>query len=229
MPDALRETAARFRAGMPRAGAVDPDRVRPPCNNVHVVDPAKAGQQCGESLGTGDVHALHCQVGGGQVLRHGGVARAVGSLVLEHLGITPLYEQWEPSLDRRTAGGEIQRAKLDVCYHDAEQRHVMLDITCVSPLAGDPGHLASAARRDGVSAQAAESGKYARYGQTVTPFVLELGGRPSKGTREYIGSVIAQSSSDRPHSTLGAQAWMRISCTLQRYVAMQLRRAEGLY
>ena len=73
--------------------------------------------------------------------------------------------------------------------------------------------------------------KKSRYGDRVIPVIFELGGRPAEPTKQFVRTLIHAMDSDDAEAEAparGAQIWNRISCTLQRYVAMQLRRAAGL-
>ena len=104
----------------------------------------------------------------------------------------------------------------------------MMDVAIMSAVAGSVGCVNAAARRDGKAAERGVVAKRNRYGQEVVPFVLEVGGRPSLPARQWVRKVISFGTQEGEHPLLGATAWQMISCTLQRYVALQLTSAESL-
>ncbi len=222
LPDELWETACRFRLGM-RAAA---HRQLPGSQGV-CQHRARTGVPCGKALDMYDVHAVHCLTGGGTQARHDAMGRVLGSTVQEVLGVRCQYEQRVPQLDRMT-GGELERAVMDVVYQDPDLGTQFIDVSVVSARAGVQARVMTAARREGHAAERACALKKARYGEAVLPFVLELGGRPSGPAMAWVRTLVARAGEDSEMPLLGAQVWGRISCTLQRYVALQLRRAAGL-
>ena len=140
------------------------------------------------------------------------------------------YEQRIPALDKDVTlpSGETQRleAIMDVVY-DNMPGQVLLDVRVCSPCAGEFASVLAASRRDGEAAARQVRDKETRYGPTVTPFVVETGGRPSREAREWVRALVRESQLDEPPAALGAKIWAHVSCTLQRYIAVQLRRAEG--
>ena len=226
LPNPLWQTSVRLRMGMPAAAADDATRTQGACRNT-----TAAGRVCGEPLSGDDMHPLHCACGGGVVLRHASLARSVGRMAAEHRGTVVRYEQRTPALDKIITlqpSGETKtlEAILDVVY-DNMPGQVLLDVRVCSPCAGEHAWVQAAARRDGEAAARQVRNKETRYGPTVTPFVVETGGRPSKEAREWVRTLARDSQHDEPPSMLGAGIWAHISCTLQRYIAVQLRKAEG--
>ena len=183
LPDSLWETAARFRLGTKAAAGREPGRPQGACRNT-----TAAGRVCGEQLGQDDLQPIHCACGGGVVLRHGALARTLGRIVGEHTGASVKYEQHQPQLDKVVEGDTV-RAIMDVCYHDQQGQH-LIDVCICSPCAGEQPRLNAAAKRDGEAAARQVRNKYARYGETVTPFVLEVGGRPAREAREWVKGII---------------------------------------
>ena len=118
------------------------------------------------------------------------------------------------------------QAIMDVCYHDRTGHH-LIDVRICSPCAGDHARVLAASRRDGEAAARQVRAKIARYGDTVTPFIVEIGGRPSREAREWVKETIGETIQLGSHSILASKTWATLSCTLQRYVAIQLRKAEG--
>ena len=152
-----------------------------------------------------------------------------GRVAATHLEVAVKYEQFQPQLDKVIevdGKSEMHRAVLDVCYHDSEGQQ-LLDVRICSPCAGEAPKVQAAALRDGEAATRQVRAKIARYGETVTPFIVEVGGRPSKEAREWVQDVVRRTVLDGHSSILGATVWAMLSCTLQRYVAIQLRKAEG--
>jgi len=183
---------------------------------------------------------VHCSIGGCTAARHNGLAREIGSLVHATLGVTPRFEQHIPHLDRTVADASTGATRplaaiLDVVYDDPDDMaglyggQVLIDVAVVSAMAGDAARVANAGRRDGVAAQRACGVKLSRYGETVVPFVVEVGGRPSEAAKAWLRHLLPRISEDAEEAAIrGADAWRRISCVVQRYVALQLRRAEAL-
>ena len=221
LPDPLWETATRFRLGMRASADRDEGRALHTCRNT-----TQNGRVCGVVLEPDDLHPIHCPCGGGVCLRHGQLSRMVGRIAADHLEVAVKYEQRMPQLDK-IVQGETQHARLDVCYHDPQNHQVLMDVRIASPCAGETAKVAASARRDGETCCRQERNKIARYGESVMPFILETGGRPGKMAREWVRSVISQTTQMGAPAILASQAWAAISSTLQRYIATQLRKAEG--
>ena len=118
---------------------------------------------------------------------------------------------------------------MDVVHQHPTLGTTWIDVSVVSAAAGDAHRQIQAARKDGVAAANACIGKHARYGESVVPFVLEIGGRPSTPALTYVRTLLHCSPEENEEAPLqGATIWGMISCTLQRHVALQLRRAAGL-
>ena len=102
-----------------------------------------------------------------------------------------------------------------------------MDVRICSPCDGELPKIEAAARRDGEACARHVRIKRVRYDDTVIPFILEVGGRPCKEAREWVRKLMRDSVLEENKSVMGARAWAGISCTLQRYVAIQLLKAEG--
>ena len=100
---------------------------------------------CGEVLGKDDLHPIHCSCGGGVVLRHSSLARAVGRTAAENLEVTVRYEQRQPQLDKEIDGDEV-KAIMDVCYNSVRHGSVLMDVRICSPCAGDRTKVQAASR-----------------------------------------------------------------------------------
>ena len=116
---------------------------------------------------------------------------------------------------------------MHVVDHGVGHGTTLIGIRVCSPCAGEFACVLAASRRDREAAARQVRNKETRYGPTVTPFVVETGGRPSREAREWVRALVRDSQQDDPPATLGANIWAHVSCTLQRYIAVQLRRAEG--
>ena len=111
------------------------------------------GRTCGAQLDKTGFHALTCQNGGGVLVRHNRVGKAVGGLLTRWRRCTPLFEQRVPTWDRprrRLAPGQdpVERAILDIEY-SADDGRRWLDVTARHPAAGDAAAVHACACRDG--------------------------------------------------------------------------------
>ena len=173
------------------------------------------GRVCQRALGPDDQHPLHGACGGGVVLRHASVARAVGRMAADRLGVNARHAQRQPQLDK-DVDGETVEAILDVVYQQPGDGQTLIDVRVCSPCAGEPAQILAAARRVGEAAARQVRNQEARYGDSVVPFVVETGGRPSKEAREWVRAVLRESIQDGTPAVLSARAWAHFSCTLQR-------------
>jgi hypothetical protein len=223
MADKDWQTATRYRLGLPAAAV--PEAARLPERCCHR---GPQGTACQHALRDDDVHAIHCSLGGGTLRRHNAVARTLAEVVRDTCGATCRFEQHVPRLDD-VKDGVPRRAIMDVVFQAPDGAVVLVDVSLVSACAGPAQRLMASARRDGAAADEACQLKRRRYGPEVVPFVMELGGRPSDHARAWMRKVLAWGGDrvEGPRLT-GAEAWARVSCTLQRYVAAQLRAAAGV-
>ena len=191
------------------------------CQHVHAT-----GRKCETPLDDEDTHAVHCSLGGGPVARHAAVARTLGSIMWDLTGLPAQYEQRVPQLDKQGADGEVVRAIMDVVGTSTSGAQVLVDVAVVSARAGSRAQREAAAKRPGLAAERAVAVKWQRYGENVIPFVLEVAGRPSAPAMQFVRKMLAeQAGADAPRQ--GAKVWARISCTVQRYVALQRQAAEA--
>jgi hypothetical protein len=122
MEDVFWRAALRQRLGMSRAELSKQELAAPAA--ACCLQRVGAGTTCGAPLDDRGFHALTDQVGGGVLLRHNRVAKAVGGLLQRWRGATPLFEQRVPTWDRlrrREEGNtdpqdQVERAILDVEY-----------------------------------------------------------------------------------------------------------------
>ena len=222
--DHLWATAVRFRLGCPAAAHDNPEAAPTTCclRNSH-------GTLCGAALHRNDLHAMHCLTGGATCQRHGAVSRTVGTVLRNLTQVPPQLEQRIPELDRLDSAGNEQQAIMDVVHQHPKMGTLWLDISCVSAAAGTGHKQAAAARKNGTAAERASQMKKSRYGDRVIPVVFELSGRPAESTKQLIRTLLH--STDKEEAAADAPvrgARSGTSCTLQRYVALQLRRAAGL-
>jgi hypothetical protein len=131
---------------------------------------------------------------------------------------SPKKEQILPQLSAKV-GGQIGQTMMDLVVHDGVQR-LLLDVTIVSPYAGDANFRAACARRDGHAARRAAVAKHAKYeSEDLVPFALETGGRLGTEARAYLRRL-AQSAED-PNAEM-LYLYKAVSVTLQSGVARQL-------
>ena len=228
MEDTYWCAALRQRLGLERAELPQEQLHSTPqqCCNV-----SRSGQQCVATLDDAGVHALTDQIGGGVLLRHDGVTRALGGLIGRWRHAAPLLEQRVPSWDRPRRNPQpwqdpVERAVLDVEYQ-ADAGRMWLDVTVRHPAAGDADAVLAASRKDGEASRRAEREKHARYpGEQLTPFALEIGGRIGAEARLWLLSEIRLLPDDIQTMEL-ARAYRVISCALQTGIVKQLRRASG--
>ena len=120
-----------------------------------------------------------------------------------------------------------KKAFMDVSYQ-VPQGVMDIDVRICSPCAGDDTRVRAAAKTDGEAGARQVTVKKSRYGPDVFPFICETGGRPTKEAMDWVKDVVKNSMLDIPIAIAGARIWARFSCTLQRCIATQLRKAEGL-
>jgi hypothetical protein len=234
MEDVFWRGALRQRLAMDRAELSQQELAAP--SSTCSLRRSSNGATCGAALDTKGFHALTDQVGGGVLLRHNRVAKAVGGLVLRWRGVAPLFEQRVPTWDRprRTEQGpgeaedSTERAILDVEYA-AEEGRRWIDVTVRHPNAGDRAAVLAACRRDGEATRRAERSKHQRYpGAQLTAFALETPGRVGAEAKAWLLHEVRQLPADTQTKEL-ARAYKVVSCALQTEVVRQLRRAAGLH
>ena len=150
--------------------------------------------------------------------RHDNVARTVADVITRQAGIPTRLEQWVPTMQRTTASGAIQNARLDVVL-TLDGQPTYIDVSIVSPFSRKPDDLAAAARTPGYMAKLAERGKFNRYpGHKLIPFVLETTGRPGQQARKFIQGLFR----DHPTPALAIRnAWACIQSTLHTSISLQ--------
>ena len=190
------------------------------------------GHTCGAQLDKTGFHALTDQNGGGVLVRHNRLAKAVGGLLTRWRRCTPLFEQRVPTWDRprrRLVPGldPVERAILDIEYAADDGRR-WIDVTVRHPAAGDAAAVQACARRDGEASRRAERSKHDRYpGEQLTAFAVETPGRVGAEARLWLLSEVRQLPQDMQTAEL-SRAYRVISCALQTEVVRQLRRAAGV-
>ena len=98
---------------------------------------------------------------------------------------------------------------------------------CVTPPL-EPWPTTRAARKPGEAARRAERTKHERYpGEALTAFAVELPGRLGAEAREWLKQQVRQLPSDTWTQELN-RAYKVLSCSLQTWMARQLRASSGL-
>ena len=228
MEDTFWSAAVRQRLGLARAELSQQELATASrtccCQNAR-------GTVCGQTLDDAGFHGLIEQCGGGVLMRHGRLAKAVAGLLCRWRRCTPLLEQRVPTWDRPRRNPQpgqdpIERAVLDIEY-DAEDGRRWLDVTVRHPAAGDLAAVRASSRKDGEAGRRAERAKHDRYpGQQLTPFVVETPGRIGAEGRLWLLSEVRQLPPDMQAPEL-ARAYKVVSCAVQTEIVRQLRRAAG--
>ena len=202
---------------------VHPSKLETPCQHRgrHGV--------CGEALSDDGAaeHPYSCKKGGHVVATHDAVRDEIWKFVKDKIDPGALREQRLEALRGEAAmdvgGGEeddsdededdCRRDILDVVWTE-EGRTVAIDVAIVGANS-DHGRLQAAASRDGVAAKRAERGKRTRYeGLPITPFVLEVGGRPGEAAIGVVRALAARAGLDEASRT-AAVLWQKVSIALQ--------------
>ena len=151
--------------------------------------------------------------------RHDGLVRCLGVLAARSLDPRPKLEQIIPELSRPVAG-QINEARLDVIIHDGASR-LLVDVTVMSPFAGDRNFRACCTRRDGHASRRAAIAKRSRYPSAdLVPFAVETGGRLGTDARALLARM-ADAADDR-HDEI-QYLYRAVSSVLQDGVAKQLQ------
>ena len=166
------------------------------------------------------------------MLRRAWLAKAVAGLLKRWTNQEPLLEQRVPAWDRqrqRPRPGEdpLERAVLDVEYTAASERR-WIDVSVRHPAAGTEADATRAARKPGEAARRAERTKHERYpGEHLKAFIVELPGRLGGEAREWLKQQVRHLPPDNWTRELN-RAYKVVSCSVQSWMARQLRSASGL-
>lgn len=211
--DSRFKVACRRRLGLPYPAYSEPPTVAPSCTNRTL-----QGRVCSAPCDPHGMHLECCAPGGGLMVRHDGLVRCLGVLAARSLDPRPKLEQIIPEL-ARPVQGQINEARLDVIIHDGISR-LLVDVTVVSPYAGDASFTATCARRDGHASRRAAVAKRARYpNPELVPFAVETGGRLGTDARALLARM-ANAADDR-HNEI-QYLYRAVSSVLQDGVARQL-------
>ena len=214
MEDPLFCTALRQRLFLPRAEYAQA-QLNSVTQQCHL--PKAHGAPCGQQLDERGYHALTEKSGGGVLLRHTRLQKAVGGLVVRWRGTRPLHEQRVPTWDRpsrrRSEQGRTEQAVLDVEYIDDDGRR-WIDVTVRHPCAGDENTVRLAARKDGEASRRAEREKHERYpGPRLTPFAVETPGRLGAEARLWLLTRCGPCQrSSSPRSSCVLTRWSAALC-----------------
>ena len=177
------------------------------------------GRVCGAACDASGKHLECCAPGGGLMVRHDSLVRGMGALISRNFDPRPRLEQIIPEL-ARPVHGQVNDARLDVVAHDGTSR-ILLDVTVVSPYAGDQSFRRACARRDGHASRRAEIGKRSRYpSEDLVPLAIETGGRLGSDARAFL--VRCANMADDPILEL-QYLYRAVSSLLQDGVARQLQ------
>ena len=116
---------------------------------------------------------------------------------------------------------------ITVCFTSGNQRR-WIDVSVRHPAAGTDADRTRAARKPGEASRRAERTKHERYpGEELTAFVVELPARLGGEAREWLKQQVRQLPPDTWTHEL-TRAYKTVSCTVQSWMARQLRKASGL-
>ena len=166
------------------------------------------------------------------MVRHAWYAKAAAGLLKRWTNQEPQLEQRVPTWDRprrrpRPGDDPLERAVLDIEYTTGNERR-WIDVSVRHPAAGTEADRTRAARKPGEAARRAERTKHERYpGEALTAFAVELPGRLGAEAREWLKQQVRQLPSDTWTQELN-RAYKVLSCSLQTWMARQLRASSGL-
>ena len=136
------------------------------------VNQAQHGRSvCGKPLGRHARHSCHCPCGPHRIAAHNSVVNALAH-TLAKAGGSVQTERFVPELYMKRANGTWREAVMDIAISwPLTPTLRLLDITLRS------SHYRGAALGAGAAAQHAHAEKHRRYGSTVQPIAVEVGGR----------------------------------------------------
>ena len=224
MPDEHFRVALRLRLQILHPGALSASPPATACGHRS----AQSRQRCNRCLDDRGHHPLTCEVGGGVVRRHDRIRDWLAGWIEAVTTFPVLTEQFVPRWDRVVNGGEeIERARLDVVFHNQNAQRTYIDVSIPSAFSTCPELLRARAARDGAAAARAEDGKRLRYpGPDLVPFVVEALGRPGADAIALLRACAPEQPEERSQA-LGS-AWQALSATLQTQNAELLLAAEAI-
>ena len=194
-----------------------------PARQLTCTNTTQTGRVCGAVCDPDGAHLECCSPGGGVVARHDNLVSLLATLAKRGMDPRPRVEQVVPQLQARVCG-QVSQARLDVIIHDATRR-MLVDVTVVSPYAGDASFINACSRRDGHAARRAAVAKRRKYEDPdLLPFAVETGGRLGADAKALLHAMAAHSQD--PVRELG-YLYRAVSSTLQDGVARQLEKVLG--
>ena len=163
---------------------------------------------------------------------HSRLERAVGGLIARWTLQKPLFEQrvpaWDRTRQRRTGEEYIERAIVDIEYTDTDNSRRWIDVSVRHPAAGTDADRARAARKPGEAARRADRTKHETYpGEQLTAFAVELPGRLGAEAKAWLKQQVRRLPADTQTHELN-RAYKAVRCSVQSWMARQLRAASGL-
>lgn len=203
-----------------RLGHPFPQHSTPPTGPLLCTNTTQAGRVCGAQCDPDGSHLECCGAGGGFLVRHDGLVNGICEFAKRGMDARPKVEQVVPQLLAKVCG-QVGQARMDVVLHDGAKR-MLVDVTVVSPYAGDATFVNACSRRDGHAARRAAIAKRAKYDSVdLVPFAVETGGRLGADARALLHVFAARS--DDPAREL-SYLLRATSSLLQDGVARQLER-----
>ena len=146
---------------------------------------------CGKPLGRHARHSCHCPCGPHRVAAHNSVVNALAH-TLGRAGGSVQTERFIPELYMKRSDGTWQEAVMDLAVSWPLAPSLrLLDLTLRS------SHYRGAASGAGAAAQHAHAAKHRRYGTSVQPIAIEVGGRMLLAAIETLRRLAVDSHSGR--------------------------------
>ena len=191
-------------------------QIIPTCRNV-----TAAGRVCAQPCDRRGMHQECCAPGGGLTARHDAELHVLAVMVRRNVDPRPRKEQVIPALSHKVTG-QIGQSRMDLVVQDGAER-LLVDMTIVSPYAGDASFVGACARRDGFAARRAAIAKRGKYlGPDLVPFAMETGGRLGTEARAFV-KRLAHASEEPTKEAM--YIYKALSVVLQDGVARQLMQA----
>ena len=139
-------------------------------------DPDAGEAPCAAPLDVWGDHALACPSKEGRLRVHHAIAQGLAVELRQLGGATVVCEKRVPELHQRTEAGEVVEAILDleVGWPATVGAH-WVDVHLRTPFSADAAQSTA-----GLAAEAGDRRKVKRYGPSVLPFGVEVGGRLSR-------------------------------------------------
>ena len=193
------------------------------------------GRLCGAFLDARGKHARMCGIGGAVDARHNSLRDWGATAWTLCTGTPAKKEQHVPQWDRQNPRtGEVEEAVLDIATADLRTgAPLYVDVVVKTAYSTDPARLRARARKNGVAAAEAATGKRRRYpdgGTGLIPLAFEDGGRPCEEAVSFIrmlGACCTETEDGSTDCGGTARLWQECSTLLQLGNAELILSANG--